>query len=185
LRPELAELDAAALLAELRARLIARHDAVIAPRRWKFLPAMPVDPRGKLDQRRLRALFDPAAKPSPAETYWPQVLGWRRDGDAEVVVRLQVPKDLPYFEGHFPGLPILPGVALLSWVELLSRWFLGDKGSHVGVDNLKFTAAVYPGERLDLTLTSAADGAVRFRYETGGQPKAAGALLPERPAHVL
>jgi acyl-coenzyme A synthetase/AMP-(fatty) acid ligase len=185
LRPDLAEVDCAVLLAEIRARLVARHDAVVAPRRWKFLPVLPVDLRGKIDQRRLRELFDSAAKPFPPEACWPQLLGQRRLGENEVVVRLQVPAELPYFEGHFPGLPILPGMALLSWAELFASWFLGAAEVYAGVDNLKFTAAVYPGERLELALSCTAEGSVRFRYETNGQPKATGVLLPAHSTHAF
>jgi len=180
LKPGLPEADYVSVVADLRARLVARHDAVVAPRRWRFLPSLPVDARGKLDQRRLRAILDPSAKPIPPEAFWPQLLTHRL-GEAEVVICLQVPADLPYFEGHFPGLPILPGVALLSWVKLFDGWFLGGARDYHGVDNLKFTAAVHPGESLELTLTRTSEGAVRFRFEGASQPKAGGALIPAAP----
>jgi uncharacterized membrane protein/acyl-CoA synthetase (AMP-forming)/AMP-acid ligase II len=178
------QVDYQALSVDLRARLCARHDAVVAPRRWKFLPALPVDTRGKLEQRRLSALFEPVAKPIPAESCWPQLLR-HSVGGGEVVVWLLVSAELPYFEGHFPGMPILPGVALLSWAKLFDGWFLGGGGDYLAVDNLKFNAAVYPGERLELTLTRTVDGALRFRYESEGKPKASGILVPACPPHAI
>lgn len=184
LKPGLAEADYPAVVAELRARLVDRHDAVVAPRRWRFLPALPVDARGKLDQRRLRAIFDPAARPLSPEACWPQLIAHRRD-ESGLVLRLHIPADLPYFEGHFPGLPILPGVALLSWVKVFDAWFLGGARDYVAIENLKFTAAVHPGETLELTIARTTDGAVRFRYESAREAKAGGAFLPAAPSHVL
>lgn len=182
-KPGLTELDYPALLVELRALLVARHDAVVAPRRWKFLPALPVDGRGKLDQARLRALFAPVAGAPTPEACWPQLLSHRlRDGEVEVAV--QVAPDLPYFGGHFPGFPILPGVAVLSWASLFDSWFLGGTMAHRAVDNLKFTAAIQPGERIVFTLTKAPGGAVRFRCDGPGQPKASGTLLPAQSTHA-
>ncbi len=184
LKPGLPEADYRAIVADLRARLVARHDAVVAPRRWRFLPALPVDARGKLDQRRLGAICAAGVRPFPPEAGWPHLLAHRLAGD-EVVLRLQVPADLPHFEGHFPGLPILPGVVLLQWAKVFDIWFLGGAGNYVGVDNLKFTAAVHPGENLELTLARTPDGSVRFRYVGAVHPKASGVLLPAAPNHVL
>ena len=51
------------------------------------------------------------------------------------------------------------------------------------IDNLKFTAAVYPGETLELTLAVHPDG-VRFRYDSAGMPKASGVLLRNSQRHA-
>jgi 3-hydroxyacyl-[acyl-carrier-protein] dehydratase len=65
----------------------------------------------------------------------------------------------PFFNGHFPGLPVMPGVlqieALAQAAGLLSMTMDGvDPETHVGylmsLDDVKFRRLVEPGDRLDL-----------------------------------
>jgi len=44
-----------------------------------------------------------------------------RREDGRYTATLQFPADFPGFRGHFPGNPIVPGVCLISAVELLAR----------------------------------------------------------------
>jgi 3-hydroxymyristoyl/3-hydroxydecanoyl-(acyl carrier protein) dehydratase len=74
------------------------------------------------------------------------------DGDT-IALALRVPDDLEYFEGHFPGDPIVPGVAQLVAVAeaAIAREF-PELGAPAGVQRLKFMAAIRPGDELVLTL---------------------------------
>lgn len=62
--------------------------------------------------------------------------------------------DEPYFEGHFPGAPIVPGVVLLECMAQAGRLLLNAQaggirpGFLVGVDVIKFTQSVRPGDLL-------------------------------------
>lgn len=66
----------------------------------------------------------------------------------------------PFFTGHFPGRPIMPGVliieamAQIGGVLLLQNHELKDKGLVylVGIDNAKFRKTVIPGDQLKIVV---------------------------------
>src|SRR5690606_31909499 len=99
---------------ELRAGLADRLEPMERPRLWRFLGRIPVTAHGKRVQADLRALFDEAAPALPIIRH--------ESADAETAVYgLELQDDLCWFEGHFPTLPILPGVAQLHIASLLAR----------------------------------------------------------------
>ncbi len=64
-----------------------------------------------------------------------------------------VPSDLPYFEGHFPGNPVLPAVAILdATVECLRR-ALADKNLNLSaVVSAKFLEIIQPNSKVRIEL---------------------------------
>jgi 3-hydroxymyristoyl/3-hydroxydecanoyl-(acyl carrier protein) dehydratase len=66
-----------------------------------------------------------------------------------------VPADSPWFSGHFPGQPILPGIALVYMAEQAIIQDALAKGAQVQLHALKrvrFTQPVRPGETLSLNI---------------------------------
>ena len=66
--------------------------------------------------------------------------------------RVEIPMDHPCFPGHFPGQPIFPGVLLLERVMSLAQTSIGKSLKECTVYNVKFLAAVAPGDALDVQL---------------------------------
>ncbi len=65
----------------------------------------------------------------------------------------------PFFQGHFPGRPIMPGVLIIEAMAQLGCVYmcleLGDEAKSktplfMGIDKAKFRAMVTPGSRLDM-----------------------------------
>jgi 3-hydroxymyristoyl/3-hydroxydecanoyl-(acyl carrier protein) dehydratase len=84
--------------------------------------------------------------------------------------RFAIPADSAFFTGHFPGHPILPGIAH----PLLVARCLGDQPI-AEIPSLKLRNPVGPGDVLDLTATGPTDdGAVRFELRRGGDPISSG-----------
>ena len=68
-----------------------------------------------------------------------------------------VPKDCIWFSGHFPGEPILPGIALVHAVYETILQDAQDRGENVHISSLKrirFTSPVRPGDTLLISMTS-------------------------------
>lgn len=91
-------------------------------------------------------------------------------------VALPVPADHPAYAGHFPGMPVLPGVVLLD--EALHA--IGS-GSGLAADacriaSVKFLSPVAPGEALVLDYEVSDNGAVRFEILAGERRVASGSL---------
>lgn len=65
----------------------------------------------------------------------------------------------PYFMGHFPGTPIMPGVLIIECCAQLSSLVIDSDGVKDGqiyvllkVDNFKFIKPVIPGDTLVITV---------------------------------
>jgi predicted hotdog family 3-hydroxylacyl-ACP dehydratase len=92
---------------------------------------------------------------------------------------LRVPREAGYFEGHFPGRPILPGVALLALVaDALAP------GPVRRVVHARFRLPVGPGETLALDAKPAAGGNARVVVARDGRPVMSAELAfdPAAPA---
>lgn len=95
------------------------------------------------------------------------------------VYAVEIPADLLYFEGHFPGAPLLPGVAQLAVLVLAQvhrLWpYLGEPSR---VSRLKFKRPIGPGDRLllSLELSRAAVPRVDFSLERAGDCCTTGAM---------
>jgi len=85
------------------------------------------------------------------------------DGDCRAVVR--VPADSPWFDGHFPGRPVLPGIAQLAMVQDLIARALPGSGRIAALRRVRFKQAVLPGATLTVVARpSAGAGAAEVTF---------------------
>lgn len=92
-----------------------------------------------------------ATHPVSVENIYPDLLDTTASPGA-VEAALHIGASLRCFDGHFPGSPIAPGVAQISWVVHFARELLGLDAPVKSVERLKFTHVIQPDQQLRLRL---------------------------------
>jgi 3-hydroxymyristoyl/3-hydroxydecanoyl-(acyl carrier protein) dehydratase len=155
----------------LRAALRDQLETLSLPRRWRYVDALPVNDMGKTTQRDLQRLFAPQL---------PQAECVRQSQEGSVgKVRLQLhcAPDLIWFEGHFPNLPVLPGVAQIDWAAHFGRLHFGFDAPVTRMTGLKFQYLIRPSDTPCLDLTWRPDRQeLEFAYFLDEKPCSRGTL---------
>jgi 3-hydroxymyristoyl/3-hydroxydecanoyl-(acyl carrier protein) dehydratase len=107
----------------------------------------------------------------------PQVLRKQRQ-DNHLTLDLILPADLFWFKGHFPGQPILPGVAQINWVMHYAGQEMGLSGRFGGFDVVKFQQPVLPQQQIRLAIDWLAEkNRLIFSYHVGDRQASSGKII--------
>lgn len=109
-----------------------------------------------------------------ADASTPTLLDQRQEGEA-VTLRLRLDPELVWFAGHFPGAPLLPGVAQLHLAigYACAQWAIEERFS--GLDMLKFQRPLRPGNEVELQLSWQAESRkLQFCYRLDGETASSG-----------
>ena len=99
----------------------------------------------------------------------------------EIIMEAEVGPDSPWFSGHFPDEPILPGVAQLA-MALDGIKKLNQKSLRIsGVKKVRFKQVIKPDDKLRITVTPHKKDALSylFRIMVNGELASNGILMVE------
>lgn len=88
------------------------------------------------------------------------------------VYTVTIPADAPWFEGHFPTAPVLPGVVQLGLVKQAASLDAGRPLRIASVERLRLRHPVGPTDKLEIKLS----GSTRFVIRRDGRKVSEGAL---------
>ena len=179
--------DAAARLADHRAfrfgRLLRRELSAVQepaglPRRWRFVSCLPDGALGKRRHADIAALFEESAL-SEIATHRPTAPDVRavRPLANGVELDLFIPGDLAQLDGHFPGMPIVPGVAQIDWAVMFANTHLGLGTAAAQSLQVKFRRVTVPDTLVTLALRHApARRRLTFEYRCGDETLSSGSI---------
>jgi beta-hydroxyacyl-ACP dehydratase FabZ len=95
------------------------------------------------------------------------------DDDSQIVGIKSVTMNEPFFQGHFPDFPVMPGVLIVEAMAqvacILAMRVLKKEGHasvfFTGIDGVKFRKPVVPGDVLRLELTKTKQRGELFRFD--------------------
>jgi 3-hydroxymyristoyl/3-hydroxydecanoyl-(acyl carrier protein) dehydratase len=77
-----------------------------------------------------------------------------------------IPESLPYLQGHFPGLPMLPGIATIDATVEAIRRVRGMPTLRLRkIENAKFKQPIFPGQKIRCQLSTSADHAWKAQWQ--------------------
>ena len=105
----------------------------------------------------------------------PELLAWKVAKDT-LSAELLFPADGQWFAGHFPGFPVLPGVAQLFLVRRFAQKAFREFPDVGAYRRIKFRRIVRPGERVKLEVERLPSRAMSFRMSVADEIASCGSV---------
>jgi len=115
---------------------------------------------------------------------WYTPENYKQSESDEITVDVRVPADSFWFSGHFPGEPILPGVAQLGMVFAAIQKFETRKLKVLSISRVRFKQIVRPKDQIKIVLSPRKGwpGSYYFRLALEKELTCSGVMTVE-PAH--
>jgi len=114
---------------------------------------------------------------------WYSILGLQASDDDQMILDAEVLPDSPWFGGHFPENPILPGIAQLEMAIDAIRLVGKRNLSVTGFRKVRFKRVIRPGEKLKVIATprKSHEGSYAFRILVEDELACNGVLFVKDP----
>ena len=158
---------------------------IVIPKKWRYLDALPADSQGKKKRDDIKLLF---ASDNTAETdifYGLSKETVIEKTEDSVSLVFSIFDTCPYFEGHFPGFPILPAVAQMKLIVRFASRYLGTGTMVSHIRRMKFVNPIEPFTsfllkiRMDKNILS-----FNLSSSDGGTDYSMGTFIPYFPEEI-
>ena len=123
-----------------------------------------------------RYVRDPAKLSEQITGDFPRIASIAADG-SDVMLSLEVTPELAWFQGHFPGQPVLPGIIQVHWAAEVASALFGLAGPPQHIKRLKFSNVIVPPRTVELVVTRHENNEVQFAMRSADQQHAQGRLV--------
>lgn len=123
-------------------------EAVVLPRKWRYLDAIPQNAMGKRKKDDIKALFEKKIEDIHGISF-----AIREQTDNKVAVAFAVKAECDFFDGHFPEQKFLPAVAQFHIAVKVAEQYFKVEIPQVETKRIKFSHPVMPDIPMVLTIT--------------------------------
>jgi acyl-coenzyme A synthetase/AMP-(fatty) acid ligase/3-hydroxymyristoyl/3-hydroxydecanoyl-(acyl carrier protein) dehydratase len=163
-----------ALTQLLKAELKEFFEPVLIPRFWRFVSSFPHNSQGKCNDLLLETLFSGYDE---KEIRFPLIRSLKCTSE-HIHTSLFIQSDLAFFNGHFEGCPILPGVAQV----FIAQWIVEEifnLSNVVSVKKLKFNKIIRPDKLLNLEINKVKNQ-ITFTFSADSKIHSSGTITYEQ-----
>ena len=140
----------------------------IIPQRWRFLPEIPKTSAGKIDKTKIIKIFN-------LNLSYPLIFE-KKNTNESAKITLAFLRNSNFFNGHFPDIPILPGVVQLLYAHNLAEDVFGIKISLNKIKKIKFSRVIKPDNKVILNLKNN-ELSVDFTFTDNEKPFSSGTFI--------
>jgi acyl-coenzyme A synthetase/AMP-(fatty) acid ligase len=179
----LAEIGAYRFGRQLRRALAETQEPAGLPRRWRFMGTLPSGTLGKRRARDIACLFEENKLPAtaPIRPTEPEIRAIRPLADG-AELDLFISPNIACLEGHFPQMPIVPGVAQIDWAVKFAERHLNFPIESAQAFQVKFRRVTIPNTVVTLSLRHTGPWRrINFQYSLGAEILSLGSITVNGP----
>jgi len=133
-------------------------EAVVLPRKWRYLDAIPQNAMGKRKKDEIKAIFEKKIEDIHGISF-----AIKEQEDNKVVVTFAAPESCDFYDGHFPEKKFLPAIAQFHIAVKVAEQYFKIEVPLVETKRIKFSHPIQPDIPMILTITHDG-GKLQFTY---------------------
>ena len=167
----LCEVGKKELVQQIKIYLSDWYEKTALPKKFRFVNEIPTNQQGKILKNQVKALFE-------TKITEPVMTNIKTTAN-KIAMDLFFLKDAPYFEGHFPKYPILPGVIQTHFVfEFLKIYFKKTPQKYT-ISKLKFSSLILPNINVHFEMEKLNENEYTFIYQNAEKLYSSGKITIE------